>query len=84
VSDSLGSEPSRGSDQDKSALKNLPGPVAFAAMGTTLASCLALGVLLGLYIDHLWNLAPVGLLIGIALGTVAAVASVVKLVRRYL
>jgi F0F1-type ATP synthase assembly protein I len=53
-------------------------------MGTTLASCLAVGVLLGLYIDHLWNLAPAGLLIGIALGAVAAVASVVKLVRRYL
>jgi F0F1-type ATP synthase assembly protein I len=84
VSGHYGSAPSDGSDQEKSELKNLPGPVAFAAMGTTLASCLAVGVLLGLYIDHLWNVAPVGLLIGIALGTVAAVASVVKLVRRYL
>jgi F0F1-type ATP synthase assembly protein I len=84
VSGHYGSGPPEGSDQEKSAVKNLPGPVAFAAMGTTLASCLAVGVLLGLYIDHLWNLAPVGLLIGIALGTVAAVASVVKLVRRYL
>jgi F0F1-type ATP synthase assembly protein I len=84
VSDSVGSGPSNASDQEKSELRNLPGPVAFAAMGTTLASCLAVGVVLGLYIDHLWNLAPVGLLIGIALGTVAAVASVVKLVRRYL
>ena len=84
MSEHYGSAPSDGSDQEKSELKNLPGPVAFAAMGTTLASCLAVGVLLGLYIDHLWNLAPVGLLIGIALGTVAAVASVVKLVRRYL
>jgi F0F1-type ATP synthase assembly protein I len=84
VSEHYGSSPPEGSDQEKSTLKNLPGPVAFAAMGTTLASCLAVGVLLGLYIDHLWNLAPVGLLIGIALGTVAAVASVVKLVRRYL
>jgi F0F1-type ATP synthase assembly protein I len=80
----VGSGPSNGSDQEKSELRNLPGPVAFAAMGTTLASCLAVGVVLGLYIDHLWNLAPAGLLIGIALGTVAAVASVVKLVRRYL
>jgi ATP synthase protein I len=53
-------------------------------MGTTLASCLAAGVLLGLYVDHLWNLAPIGLLIGIVLGTVAAVVSVVQLVRRYL
>ena len=84
MSDSPGSGPSGGPDQEKSTLTNLPGPVAFAAMGTTLASCLALGVLLGLYLDHLWNLAPVGLLIGIVLGAVAAVASVVKLVRRYL
>jgi F0F1-type ATP synthase assembly protein I len=84
VSDSAEPAPSRGSDQEKPALRNLPGPVAFAAMGTTLASCLAVGVVLGLYLDHLWNLAPWGLLIGIVLGTVAAVASVVQLVRRYL
>jgi F0F1-type ATP synthase assembly protein I len=57
---------------------------AFAALGTTIATCLALGVLLGLYLDHLWHLAPVGLLLGIVLGAVAAVASVVKLVRRFL
>ncbi len=38
----------------------------------------------GLYADHLWHSSPWGLLIGIALGTVAAVTSVVKLVRRYL
>jgi F0F1-type ATP synthase assembly protein I len=84
VSGSPESGPSSRSDQEKSTLKSLPGPVAFAAMGTTLASCLALGVLLGLYIDHLWHLAPAGLLIGIVLGAVAAVASVMKLVRRYL
>jgi ATP synthase protein I len=72
------------SDQEKSPLRDLPGVAAFAAMGTTLASCLAAGVLLGLYVDHLWHLAPVGLLIGIVLGTVAAVVSVVQLVRRYL
>jgi F0F1-type ATP synthase assembly protein I len=83
VSDPTGPS-SSGSDQEKQKLKDLPGPVAFAAMGTTIASCLAVGVLLGLYIDHLLNLAPVGLLIGIVLGAVAAVASVVKLVRRYL
>ena len=43
-----------------------------------------LGVLLGLYLDHLWSFAPWGLLLGIVLGTVAAVASVVQLVRRFL
>ena len=53
-------------------------------MGTTLAGCEAIGVLFGLYLDHLVNFAPWGLLIGIVLGTVAAVASVIQLVRRFL
>ena len=66
------------------ASKDLPGIAAFAAMGTTLAGCLAIGVLLGLYLDHLGHFAPWGLLIGIVLGSVAAVASVVTLVRRFL
>ncbi len=70
--------------QEKSNLKDLPGLAAFAAMGTTLAGCEAIGVLLGLYLDHLWSFAPWGLLLGIVLGTVAAVASVVQLVRRFL
>jgi F0F1-type ATP synthase assembly protein I len=70
--------------QEKSDLKDLPGLAAFAAMGTTLAGCEAIGVLFGLYLDHLWSFAPWGLLIGIVLGTVAAVASVVQLVRRFL
>jgi F0F1-type ATP synthase assembly protein I len=65
-------------------MRDLPGLAAFAAMGTTLAICEGVGVLLGLYLDSLWNFAPWGLLIGIVLGTVAAVASVVTLVRRYL
>ena len=72
------------SDQEKSTIKNLPGLAAFASMGTTIASCLAVGVLLGLWADHVWRTAPWGLLLGIVLGTVAAVASVIKLVRRFL
>jgi ATP synthase protein I len=84
VSNPAGDRSAGRSDQEKSTLRDLPGVAAFAAMGTTLASCLAAGVLLGLYVDHLWHLAPVGLLIGIVLGTVAAVVSVVQLVRRYL
>ncbi len=84
MSDSAGQGPANGPDQEKPELKDLPGAMAFAAMGTTLASCEAAGVLLGLYADHLWHSSPWGLLIGIALGTVAAVTSVVKLVRRYL
>jgi F0F1-type ATP synthase assembly protein I len=73
-----------GADQGKSTLKDLPGLAAFAAMGTTIAGCLAVGVVLGLFLDHLWRFAPAGLLLGIVLGTVAAVVSVVQLVRRYL
>jgi F0F1-type ATP synthase assembly protein I len=65
-------------------MKDLPGVAAFAAMGTTLAGCEALGVILGVYLDRIGHFAPWGLLIGIVLGTVAAVASVVQLVRRFL
>lgn len=84
MSDSSKKEFSGGSDQEKLNIKDLPGLAAFAAMGTTIASCVAVGVVLGLYADHLWHSAPWGLFLGIVLGTVAAVASVVKLVRRFL
>ncbi len=53
-------------------------------MGTSIAIDRTLGVLLGLYLDHLWNVEPWGLLIGIVLGTVVAATSVIQLVRRYL
>ncbi|MHB2029472.1 MAG: AtpZ/AtpI family protein [Acidimicrobiales bacterium] len=81
VSGHSGPEPG---DQEKSDLRDLPGLAAFAAIGTTSAVCVTVGVVAGLYVDHLWGVAPVGLLFGIVLGTVAAVASVVKLVRRFL
>ncbi|HUX03302.1 MAG TPA: AtpZ/AtpI family protein [Acidimicrobiales bacterium] len=63
---------------------DLPGIAAFAAMGMTIAICEAGGVVVGLWIDRLWGAAPVGLIIGIVLGTVVAVLSVVKQVRRFL
>jgi F0F1-type ATP synthase assembly protein I len=62
----------------------LPGLAAFAVMGTTIATCVAVGVVLGLWADRTWHTSPAGLLIGIVLGTVAAVVSVVQQVRRYL
>ncbi|MBW4029285.1 MAG: AtpZ/AtpI family protein [Acidobacteria bacterium] len=62
----------------------LPGLAAFAAMGSTIAACVAVGVGLGIWADDTWHTAPAGLLIGIVLGTVAAVVSVVQQVRRYL
>jgi F0F1-type ATP synthase assembly protein I len=62
----------------------LPGAAAFAVMGTTIATCVGLGVVLGIWADDSWHTAPAGLLIGIVLGTVAAVVSVVQQVRRFL
>ena len=62
----------------------LPGLAAFAVMGSTIAGCVGAGVGLGIWADHTWHTAPAGLLIGIVLGTVAAVVSVVQQVRRYL
>jgi len=63
---------------------DLPGVAAFAVMGSTIATCVGVGVALGLWADSAWGIAPAGLLIGIVLGAVAAVASVMKQVRRYL
>jgi hypothetical protein len=71
-------------EQDNDPVKDLPGVVAFLTMGTTVAIIIAVFVVLGLWADHEWGTAPWGLLIGIALGTVAAVVSVVKQVRRFL
>lgn len=65
-------------------MKDLPGAVALLTMGTTVAIIIAVGVVLGIWADRAWGTAPWGLLIGIALGTVAAVVSVVKQVRRFL
>ncbi len=65
-------------------MADLPGVAAFAVMGTSIATCLGVGVVLGLQVDAKWHTSPWGLLFGIVLGTVAAVVSVVKLVRRFL
>ncbi len=57
---------------------------AFAALGTTIAITEAVGVVLGIWADRSWGTTPWGLVFGIVLGTVAAVVSVVKQVRRFL
>ena len=53
-------------------------------MGTTCATCIAVGVLAGLWVDHYWRTSPWGLLLGIVLGAVVAVLGVAQQVRRYL
>ena len=63
---------------------NLAGVAAFAVMGTTIATCIGVGVVVGLGVDSWLSTSPWGLFFGIVLGTVAAVVSVVKLVRRFL
>jgi F0F1-type ATP synthase assembly protein I len=82
VSAERGDEPLKESDEGK--VPDLPGVVAFATMGTTIAACVAAGVFLGIWADRTWGGAPVWLIIGLVLGTVAAVVSVVQQVRRFL
>ena len=77
-------EPPTPSEQENEPVKDLPGVFALLTMGTTVAMIIAVFVVLGIWADRAWGTAPWGLLIGIALGTVAAVVSVVKQVRRFL
>lgn len=72
-------DPTKGPDGSQ-----LPGLAAFAVMGSTIATCVGVGVILGIWGDHSWHTSPWGLLLGIVLGAVAAVVSVLQQVRRYL
>jgi F0F1-type ATP synthase assembly protein I len=72
------------SEQDNGSVKDLPGALQLLTMGTTVAIIVGVFVFLGIWADRAWGTAPWGLLIGITLGTVAAVVSVVKQVRRFL
>jgi F0F1-type ATP synthase assembly protein I len=65
-------------------VSDLPGVAAFATMGLSVAVTIGIGVVLGIWADDAWGHAPLWLAIGLVLGTVAAVVSVVKLVRRFL
>jgi F0F1-type ATP synthase assembly protein I len=85
VSDGPGEhEPATPSEQDKSGIKDLPSVFELLTMGMTVALILAVFVIAGIWADRAWGTAPWGLLIGITLGAVAAVVSVVKQVRRFL
>jgi len=65
-------------------VSDLPGVAAFATMGLTVAVTVGVGVLLGILADNAWGAAPLWLVIGLVLGTVAAVVSVKQLIRRFL
>jgi putative F0F1-ATPase subunit (Ca2+/Mg2+ transporter) len=85
VSESSGDQgPATPPEQGKGPMKDLPGVMALLTMGMTVALIIGVFVVLGIWADRAWGTAPWGLLIGITLGTVAAVVSVVKQVRRFL
>jgi F0F1-type ATP synthase assembly protein I len=63
---------------------DLPGLAELASLGLTLALCVSAGAGVGIGVDHWWGIAPWGLLIGLLLGIVSAVAIVVKIARRWL
>jgi F0F1-type ATP synthase assembly protein I len=65
-------------------VSDLPGVAAFATMGITIAVTVGVGVLLGIWADNAWGAAPLWLVIGLVLGTVAAVVSVKQQIRRFL
>ena len=71
-------------DGEKKSSSELPGWAAFAVMGSTIAICEAIGVGGGIWVDKVWGTAPTGILVGVVLGTITAVVSVVSQVRKYL
>jgi F0F1-type ATP synthase assembly protein I len=65
-------------------LRELPGLGAFAGLGLTIAITLGIFVVLGIWADSALHSAPWCLVAGIVVGCIAATASTVALVRRYL
>ena len=64
--------------------RDLPGLAGFAALGTTTAGTVGIGVGLGIWADDVFKTSPMCLVIGLVLGCAAATASTIALVRRYL
>jgi F0F1-type ATP synthase assembly protein I len=58
--------------------------MAFLSMGLAAAVCVGIGLGLGILVDNALHTAPVFLLVGLALGLVAAALSVIKQIRTYL
>jgi F0F1-type ATP synthase assembly protein I len=64
--------------------KPLPGGFAFLNMGFSAAVMVALGVLLGLWLDSRFHTSPLFLLLGLALGLLGATMSVIKQIKTFL
>ncbi len=62
----------------------MPSWTAFATMGMTLAVCVAVGVLLGIWADSAFGTSPIFLFLGLVAGCGLAAVSLVSLVRRNL
>jgi hypothetical protein len=77
-------EPSEPAASSGRPLRPLPGALAFVGLGTSAAGCVAVGVLLGILVDARTHTSPLFLVVGLVLGVVGAVSTVVSLVRRYL
>jgi F0F1-type ATP synthase assembly protein I len=58
--------------------------VAFLGLGLSAAACVAVGLVLGILVDHALGTAPAFLLVGLALGLATAAFSVIKQIRTYL
>jgi F0F1-type ATP synthase assembly protein I len=71
-------------DSPTPSAKPLPGAVAFVGMGTTAAGCVAAGVVLGIVADNHWHTSPALLVVGLVVGSGAAVASVIGQIKRFL
>ena len=76
-------------EQDRSpdppeAPKPLPGAAAFLGMGFSAAVCVAIGVVLGLWLDHVLHTSPWLLLAGLAVGVTTAALSVIEQIRKFL
>jgi F0F1-type ATP synthase assembly protein I len=69
---------------ESKAPKPLPSAAAFLGMGLSAAVCVGIGLALGLWVDSALHTAPAFLLVGLALGLVAAAVGVVTQIRTYL
>lgn len=64
--------------------RDLPNFAAFVGLGFTIAATVGVFVALGIWADSALGTSPWCLVIGLVLGCVAATATTVALVRRYL